>query len=261
MQVDDLGAAASRATVHVPAGARAGPVGRPHRRGAQPGRRRAHPAPRPPDARRVAGGDLGHPVRGEGSPDLVALGEDVDAMRRRILDEVDQLNAASAGLARQADDLARSNADLEQFAYVASHDLQEPLRKVSSFCQLLQKRYADQLDAGDGVHPLRGRRRQADAGPDQRPAVVLAGRPHERHVRGRRPERAGERRRRGAGAVHRGRAATVEVGDLPTVPGDRRLLGATLQNLISNALKFRGGRHLASRSPLVSPPHPLGTSG
>ena len=75
-------------------------------------------------------------------------------MRRRILDEVDQLNAASADLARQADDLARSNADLEQFAYVASHDLQEPLRKVSSFCQLLQKRYADQLDerANEYIH-------------------------------------------------------------------------------------------------------------
>ena len=46
------------------------------------------------DARRVAEGELDHPVRGERSPDLVALGEDVDAMRRRILDEVDQLNAA-----------------------------------------------------------------------------------------------------------------------------------------------------------------------
>jgi signal transduction histidine kinase len=193
------------------------------------------------DARRVAEGDLGHPVRGEGSPDLVALGEDVDAMRRRILDEVDQLNAASADLARQADDLARSNADLEQFAYVASHDLQEPLRKVSSFCQLLQKRYADQLDARakEYIHyAVDGAKRMQDLINDLL-SFSRVGRTNDTFEVVDLNELASDVVEVLAPSIEDARA-TVEVGDLPTVPGDRRLLGATLQNLVSNALKFRG---------------------
>jgi signal transduction histidine kinase len=192
------------------------------------------------DARLVAAGELDHTVRGEGTPDLVGLGADVEGMRARIVAELAELTAIRASLERQAGELARSNADLEQFAYVASHDLQEPLRKVSGFCQLLEKRYAAQLDdrareyiafANDGARRMQvlindllafsrvGRSTEAFTPVDLGAAAAEAADLH-------------------ADAVAAS-GATVTVGDLPTVDGDRRLLVAVLQNLIGNGLKFR----------------------
>ena len=96
--------------------------------------------------RRITEGSFSERIIPRGPKDIRAIAEDVEDMRQRIVDELDSAQSARETLDEQAEELRRSNAELEQFAYVASHDLQEPLRKVAAFCQLLEKRYGDQLD-------------------------------------------------------------------------------------------------------------------
>jgi PAS domain S-box-containing protein len=86
---------------------------------------------------------IAHPIDFGGRKARMVVVNDITE-RNRYDRELRQLND---DLARRADELAASNAELERFAYIASHDLQEPLRMVSSFLQLLQKRYSGQMDA------------------------------------------------------------------------------------------------------------------
>ena len=94
----------------------------------------------------VSGGDHSRPIRPDGPPDLREMADGVESMRVELVTVLAEVENQRRALERRAAELARSNADLEQFAYVASHDLQEPLRKVASFCQLLEQRYHGQLD-------------------------------------------------------------------------------------------------------------------
>jgi signal transduction histidine kinase len=170
---------------------------------------------------------------------------------RRALQEKDlrQLRRqAEEKLACKAAELERSNADLEQFAYVASHDLQEPLRMVAAYTQLLAERYQGKLDADadkfigyacEGAQRMQvliqdllafsrvGRKEKPSASVDCSAVMrdvlqVLA-----------------------PGITESG--ATVTFSGLPEVWADNTQMGQVLQNLIGNAIKFRG-----KEAPLVS---------
>jgi signal transduction histidine kinase len=140
---------------------------------------------------------------------------------------------------RARDELERSNADLEAFAYVASHDLAEPLRSVAGFVGLLERQYADRLDdrarefiayAVDGVERMQrmiddlllyARAGTADLRPEPVDAGELV---------------AGALRDLGTAVAERG--AVVEVGELPVLRGDPGQLQRVFQNLLGNAIKF-----------------------
>ncbi|MBA3741904.1 ATP-binding protein [Sporichthya sp.] len=206
------------------------------------------------ETRVVAGGEFGRPVTVDGPIEVRRLGGDVEAMRRQLAESLvearraeeearraeEEVRAQAEMLVAQTDDLRRSNEELEQFAYVASHDLQEPLRKVASFCQMLQRRYQGQLDERADQYiefAVDGAKRMQQLINDLL-AFSRVGRATERLV----PVDTGlaaQHALDALGAATEETQAEIEIGPLPTVPGDDALLTQVFQNLIGNAIKFR----------------------
>ena len=166
---------------------------------------------------------------------LLALRLSSEALARSH-DQLDEINT----------ELNRSNSDLEQFAYSASHDLQEPLRMVASYVELIRERYRDRLDA-DADESIDF----AVDGASRMKRLINDLLHYSRTGRGAKPQpvEAGE-------ALDWALAnlalrleetqATVTHGLLPAVQADPTQLGEVFQNLIENAVKFRAGR-----SPLI----------
>ncbi|QIN79664.1 PAS domain S-box protein [Rubrobacter marinus] len=179
---------------------------------------------------------------------LASMGEGDDALFTGILRDVTDRKRAEEELKSYARKLARSNRELQDFAYVASHDLQEPLRKVRTFGDRLRTKYAAVLDgrALDYLDRMEGATARMQALIDDLlvlSRVTTRARPFApvdlggvaREVLSdleARIEQAGGR---------------VEVGELPVVEADRMQMRQLFQNLVSNALKF----HRPGEPPLV----------
>ncbi|GAB4280910.1 MAG: hypothetical protein Kow0092_36420 [Deferrisomatales bacterium] len=171
------------------------------------------------------------PLRDEGGqPSVLGVVVDVDRRRR-----------AEQGLARYATQLEERNRELQRFAYVASHDLQEPLRVVASYAALLRRRYRDRLDRDaeefiDFMVDAVGRMQRMIQG-----LLVYA----RVSSRGRAPEPVdaatcfAEALANLSVAVEEA-GAQVDCGPLPAVRADPGQLTQLFQNLLANAVKFRG---------------------
>jgi signal transduction histidine kinase len=207
-------------------------------------------------SRHVVDGDYGHRIEPTGPADLRAVALDVEAMRSELVRNLNDARTAQELAARQAADLdvqagelMRSNAELEQFAYVASHDLQEPLRKVASFCQLLEKRYSDQLDERglQYIHFAVDGAKRLQVLINDLLTFSRVGRGDRPHVR--LPLNESLEAAIGAlqTAVEESGAVIGRPTSLPTVVGDASLLAMLWQNLIGNGIKFRA----PDRTPVV----------
>jgi PAS domain S-box-containing protein len=173
----------------------------------------------------------------------IALARGADGVPQHeiaIFDDITERKHAEAALRQAHEELKRSNAELAQFAYVASHDLQEPLRMVSSYTQLLVRRYGDKLDGNAQefmAYIVDGAARMKQLIEDLLAYSRVGTRSKEFHrVAVEAPL---------CRAINNLRASVEEAGAsitydaLPTVEGDELQLSQLFQNLIGNALKFR----------------------
>lgn len=162
---------------------------------------------------------------------MKAIGSQVAAALIRMQGEL--------SLRRTAEELARSNRDLEQFAYVSSHDLREPLRTVTGFVQILEDRYRDQLDARAHEYigfAVDGARRMQQL-IDDLLAYARVG-----SALSIQPGNARDALDRALDALKGmvGESGAVITTDpMPVVPADATLLCQVFQNLVENAIKFR----------------------
>jgi PAS domain S-box-containing protein len=157
-----------------------------------------------------------------------------------VVEDITHDKQAEEALQRTADELARSNQDLEQFAYVASHDLQEPLRMVAGYLQLFSERYRGQIDdkadkyiayAVDGATRMstliRDLLAYSRVGTRTEPLSPTSSQ-----------EALSVALKNLSSAIHESGAAVTH-DRLPDVRGDKTQLTQVFQNLVGNALKFR----------------------
>jgi signal transduction histidine kinase len=199
----------------------------------------------------IGDGDFDYRISTEGEDELTALARQSNEMAARLKQsytslanlqaEVELRKRAEANIEKYIKDLKRSNEELQQFAYVASHDLQEPLRMVASYTQLLAARYEGQLDdkahkyieyAVDGA--VRMQRLINDLLDFSR--VGTRGMPMETTDCNAVLEEAINN----LAAVIDESGAILTKEELPTLQADASQLILVFQNLISNAIKFRG---------------------
>jgi signal transduction histidine kinase len=159
----------------------------------------------------------------------------------RLEQEIAERKETEEELKKISAELTRSNADLQHFAYAASHDLQEPLRVIEGFIKLLEKRYADKLDTKakefigytvEGVNRMRALIK--DLLDYSRTGTI------EMNLKPTNFSDAVERAVFSLKAAAEETGATITCDTLPTISADIVQMSRLFQNLLGNAIKFRG---------------------